>query len=72
MARYLFINKQTAIDNGLIEADTVRMISKDGKTVVLIEDDIQSLGSDMEAIATDLQADILEQKQALKRIEKEF
>ena len=73
MARYIFVNKKIALEKGLIKEDTVRMISKDGTLVSLMEDDLKKMDGDSpESKASELGAELLTQKEAIKIINKEF
>ena len=72
MIRYIFMKKEDAISEGIVEADTTRMISKDGQTICLMEDDLLKRGDDKEAIIESLECEVMEQRLALKRVEKEF
>ena len=72
MARYIFMKKEDAIEKGIVQEDTTRMISKDGETICLLEDDLLTLGNDKEATIETLECEVLEQKKALEKVSKEF
>lgn len=73
LARYIFVDKEIALEKKLISKDTVRMISKDGKRVCLLEDDLLKMDGDtIESKVIELEADMMDQRSALKVIQKEF
>lgn len=70
MARYVFADKELALEKEVITEDSVRQISKDGKLVCLLEDDFK--WRDFDEAVLEVKGEVLEHVEALRKIEKEF
>lgn len=68
MARYIFIDRKTAIEKGLITSESA--CRQNATTVVLIEDELKKLGDDVDKVIEELGAVAMDTKQALKELQK--
>lgn len=67
MARYIFINRQKALEKGLITSDSA--CRQNGTTVVLIEDEVAKV-MPVEKAVEELGAVVMDTAQALKELQK--
>lgn len=70
--KYVIINKEIAIEQGIVGASSGRRVSKDGKLLCLVTDDLKRVDSNVEKVAKDLGATIVSHKEALKIIKEKF
>ncbi len=71
-ARYVFVDIEKVFEKDIVGTNSGRRISKDGKTMCLIEDDLLRVGSNVEEVAESLGTKLVNQVDALKIIEKNF
>lgn len=71
-ARYVFIDVEKVFEKDIVGKNSGRMVSKDGKTMCLIEDDLLRIGDNAEEVADMLGVKLVTQKEALKIIQKNF
>lgn len=71
-ARYVFIDIEKVFEKDIVGKNSGRMVSKDGKIMCLIEDDLLRIGDNAEEVADMLGVELVTQKEALKIIQKNF
>lgn len=71
-ARYVFIDVEKVFEKDIVGKNSGRMVSKDGKIMCLIEDDLLRIGDNAEEVADMLGVKLVTQKEALKIIQKNF
>lgn len=71
-ARYVFVDIEKVFEKDIVGPNSGRRVSKDGKTMCLVEDDLLRVGSNVEEVAEILGTKLVSQREALKIIQKNF